>query len=388
MNILIAPNAFKDSLDATAAARAIAAGLEGSRLDSRCELFPVGDGGDGTGELLVARLGGERRTTPAHDPLQRPIQADFGLVDGGATGVVEMAAASGLRLLTRAERDPLRATSFGAGELVAAAFEAGARRIVLCVGGSATVDGGAGLLQALGVRFLDAAASDLTNLPAGLSRLETIDLSQAHPQLGHARVTVLCDVENPILGRLGAAAVYGPQKGAGPKAVAMLETALARYCEVIRRQTGRDVADLPRGGAAGGVAAGLFGLANAELVRGIDYFLDVTDFDAAVAKCDLVITGEGRIDSQTLQGKAPIGVAMRARVAGVPVVALAGQVAADARGELEQAFNLVLSIGAGPMGLEEALRRTADDLARTGREIADLIAQGGVAALSRRRSSA
>jgi len=387
LNILVAPNAFKDALDATSAARAIGAGLEASRLDCRCELFPVGDGGDGTGELLVARLGGERRTAPSHDPLGRPIQACFGLVDGGATAVVEMAAASGLRLLTQAERDPLRATSFGAGELVSAAFEAGARRIVLCVGGSATVDGGVGLLQALGVRFLDASGLVLDDLPAGLSRLQAIDPSQALSQLGRAPITVLCDVENPILGDLGAAAVYGPQKGAGPEAVVILEAALARYCAVIRRQTARDVAKLPRGGAAGGVAAGLAGLASADLVRGIDYFLDATDFDEAVARSDLVITGEGRIDGQTLQGKAPMGVAMRARAGGVPVVALAGQVAADALGELEQAFDVVLPISADRMRLEEALRRTADDLARTAREIGDQIARGELAALSRRRSS-
>jgi len=372
--ILVAPNAFKDSLSAPEAAQAIVAGLEASRLACACEAFPVGDGGDGTGALLVQRLGGEVRAAAVHDPLGRPIRASFGLVDAGRTAVVEMADAAGLRLLAPPERDPLRTTSFGAGELVAAALRAGAQRIVLCVGGSATVDGGCGLLQALGVRFLDGVGAPLTGLPASLADLAAIDAAGALPQLAECAFTVLCDVESPILGARGAARLYGPQKGASPAAVERLELALARYCEVIGRQSGREVAGLARGGAAGGVATGLFGLLGAELAPGAEHFLDAAGFDAALGRCDLVVTGEGRLDAQTLEGKAPAAVAARARGRGVPVVAIAGQVGSGAA--LRGGFDAVLSTARGPASLAEALAHAGADLRRTAMALGDLLALG------------
>jgi glycerate kinase len=383
LNILIAPNAFKDALSAAEAADAIATGLLAGALACRCDRFPVADGGDGTGELLIERLGGERRRASVRDPLGRRIEATFGLV--GRTAVVEMAAAAGLRLLRPDERDPLRATSFGAGQLIQAALGIGAQRIVLAVGGSATVDGGAGLLEALGADFLDASGAPIADLPRDLARLEVIDLAGVPPELAGGALVVLCDVESPILGPGGAAAVYGPQKGASPEAVKALEGALTRLCDVIRRQTGRDVAQLPRGGAAGGVAAGLAGLLGAELVRGIDYFLDETGFEAALGRADLVVTGEGRIDAQTLQGKAPMGVAMRARARNVPVVALAGQIGDAA--DLARAFDLVLPIADPPRPLAEALSHTEEDLTRVARSLGDQLAAGALPALSRRRSS-
>ena len=383
MNILIAPNAFKDALTATEASDAIATGLLASALACRCERFPVADGGDGTGELLIERLGGERRRAFVRDPLGRRIEASFGLV--GRTAVVEMAAASGLRLLRPNERDPLRASSFGAGQLIKAALGAGAKQVVLGVGGSATVDGGAGLLVALGADFLDASGAPLADLPQDLARLEVIDLAGVPPELMGGALIVLCDVESPILGPGGATAVYGPQKGASPAAVKTLEAGLTRFCDVIRRQTGQDVAQLPRGGAAGGVAAGLAGLLGAELVRGIDYFLDETGFDAALERADLVVTGEGRIDAQTLQGKAPMGVAVRARAQGVPVVALAGQIGDAA--DVARAFDLVLSIADPPRPLAEALAHAKVDLTAAAKSLGDQLADGALPALSRRRSS-
>jgi glycerate kinase len=383
LNILIAPNAFKDAASATEAADAIAKGLLASALAPRCERFPVADGGDGTGELLIERLGGEQRRASVRDPLGRRIDASYGLV--GRTALVEMAAASGLRLLRPDERDPLRVTSFGAGQLIQAALGVGAQRVLLGVGGSATVDGGAGLLEALGADFLDASGAPLADLPRDLARLEVIDLAGVPPSLAGGALVVLCDVGNPILGPAGAAAVYGPQKGASPAVVMALEAALTRFCDVIRRQTGRNVAQLPRGGAAGGVAAGLAGLLDAHLVRGIDYFLDETGFDAALERADLVVTGEGRIDAQTLQGKAPMGVATRAKARGVPVAAFAGQIGDAA--DLARAFDLVLPIADPPRPLAEALARTEEDLTRAARALGDQLASGALPSLSRRRSS-
>jgi glycerate kinase len=273
----------------------------------------------------------------------------------------------------------LHTTSFGAGELVLDALEAGARRIVLGVGGSATVDGGTGLMQALGVAFLDAAGSPLVGLPASLVDLAKIEMAGIGKAVAGMEVVVLCDVDNPILGPSGAARVFGPQKGATAVSAETLEAALKRLCEVIHCQTGRDVSTVRGGGAAGGVAAGLVGVFGAQLVNGIDYFLDASGFDKALEAADLVITGEGRIDAQTLRGKAPMGVAIRARQRGVPVIALAGQVSDEP--ELALAFDAVWPIAVEPGPLAEAVKRTALDLAAAGRRIGDLIAVEGLAAV-------
>jgi glycerate kinase len=378
MRILIAPNAFKNSLGADAVARAVAAGLRRSRLDCQCELFPVGDGGDGTAALLTAHLRGSTRSARVHDPLGRQIAASLGLIEGGATAVIEMADASGLRLLRPEELDPLHASSAGTGELIACALDAGVRKIVLGVGGSATVDAGAGLLQALGVRFLDASGRGLDGMPETLVNLASIDVSGIDSRLAGCAITVMCDVDNPLLGSQGAASVFGPQKGASPAAVAALELALTRFCEVASAHTGRGIATLPRGGAAGGVAAGLAALLNAELVRGIDYFLDATGFDAALQSADLVITGEGCLDDQTLLGKAPHGVALRARVRNIPVVALAGQVPLVPGAALQAAFDVMLPIGSGTETIAEAMRHTAGNLERTALQLGNCLAINGM----------
>jgi len=374
MHILIAPNAFKNSLSATAAAEAIRAGLQQSTLDCTCECFPVGDGGDGTAALLIQKCGGKTIRCEVHNPLGRRIKATFGLIDGGKTAVIELADASGLRLLRRDEFNPLRATTYGTGQLIQGALDKGAVRIILGIGGSATVDGGAGILQALGARFAGANGNDLSHLPEDLVDLRSIDLAGLDPRILRCELTVLCDVDNPLLGEQGAAEVFGPQKGATPSMVVKLQAALEKLSDVVYRQTGKDIARLKHGGAAGGVAAGLRGLLNAKLVKGIEHFLDMTGFENALQKADAVITGEGSIDEQTLQGKGPFGVARRAKKRKIPVIGLAGRVPHEANASLRRYFDVLLAIGHGPVSTETALQQTAQDLQRTAMELGNILA--------------
>jgi len=369
VHILIAPNAFKNSLSAAAAAEAIGRGLQRSRPDCSWECFPVGDGGDGTAALLIERLGGAMVSAEVHDPLKRKIRATFGLIPPGNTAVIELADASGLRRLRPDEFDPLRATTLGTGELIRCALDGGAGRILLAVGGSATVDGGAGILQALGTRFRDAQGVDLTNLPEDLVHLESLDLSGLDPRVLRCELTVLCDVENPLLGEHGAVRVFGPQKGASDPMVKKLELALSKFSDAVLHHTGKDITSVRHGGAAGGVAAGLQGVLNAKLVRGIDCFLDLAGFEAALLKADLVITGEGRLDEQTLEGKGPVGVAVRARQKKIPVIALAGSIAPEAIPALGRYFDQLLPISDGSVALEIVLRQTASNLERAAVEL-------------------
>lgn len=377
MHILIAPNAFKNSLDATAAAEAIREGLQQSKLKCTCECFPVGDGGDGTAALLIQKCGGTIVPVEVHDPLGRKIRAAFGLIDNGNTAIIEMADASGLRLLRREEFDPLHTNTFGTGELIKCALDKGVSKIIIGIGGSATVDGGTGVLQALGVRFLGAGGKALSNLPENLADLESIDLSGLDRRILPCALTVLCDVENSLLGEQGAAKVFGPQKGASGQVIEKLEAALAKLRDVVFRQTGRDLAAIKHGGAAGGVAAGLQGFLNATLVKGIDHFLDITGFEDALQKTDLVITGEGSIDEQTMRGKGPFGVASRARKKNIPVIGLAGRVALEADAPLRQYFVQLLAIGHGSVELDKAVQNTAPDLRRTAKELGNRLAVKG-----------
>ena len=370
MHVLIAPNAFKNSLSATEAAQAIQRGLPPTFTT---ECFPIGDGGDGTGDLLIERLGGQRITAQARDPFGRPISTYWGLADNGHTAIIEMANASGLRLLDRNELDPLKASSIGTGELILAALDRNVDRIILGMGGSATVDGGTGILQALGVKFLNANGQSLKNLPGNLTDLEVIDMEGLDPRLRKVELTVLCDVANPLTGPQGAAAVFGPQKGASEQAVQHLDACLGQLARVIHSQTGRALSSLPRAGTAGGAAGGLYGILEARLVSGIDYFLEITGFETALDRCDWVITGEGSIDEQTLQGKAPHGVATRAKKKNKPVIALAGKVPLHEIPELKEYFDVLLPISHAPVDLPTALRNTADDLHRTAAQLGNLI---------------
>lgn len=365
MHILIAPNAFKHSLTAEETALAIQEGFLQSGLDCECECFPVGDGGDGTGVLIIKKRDGQLVGTEVHDALGRKIQASFGLIDKGETAVIEMADASGIRLLKKEELAPLIATSAGTGEQMKAALDKGVKKMIVGMGGSATVDGGCGILKALGVRFLNAAKEELTDLPGSLTGLDTIDVDGIDERVLTCEVIVLCDVDNLLLGEKGAAAMFGPQKGASPDDVKKLDLALSRLAQVVFRQTGRDMTALKYGGTAGGAAAGLYALLNAQLVNGIDYFLELTGFAAALQKADLVVTGEGSIDEQTLQGKGPFGVAYKAKGHGLPVIGLAGNVPVEPNENLQKYFDVLLPIGHQPCDLATALSATASNLKRT-----------------------
>jgi glycerate kinase len=375
MHLLIAPNAFKNSLTAAEVAKAIRRGLDRSRLKGTSECFPVGDGGDGTGDLLIERLHGQKIATEARDPFGRKITTYWGLAADGTTAVIEMANASGLRLLDRQELNPSIASSAGTGDLIRAALDLQVQRIIIGMGGSATVDGGVGILQALGARLLNSDGQPLQDLPGSLTDLASIDRSGLDPRLENVELIVLCDVSNPLTGPRGAAAVFGPQKGASPQDVTRLDAALGQLASIISQQNGKNLAALPRGGTAGGAAAGLHGLLSARLTDGIDYFLDVTDFDSALDRSDWVITGEGSIDEQTLQGKGPFGVARRAKRKGVPVIGLAGRLPTEIVPGLKEYFDLLLPISTEPLELAEALRLTAINLERTAEQIGNWLAE-------------
>lgn len=374
MHILIAPNAFKHSLNAEEAAKAISLGFMESNLDCTCDCFPIGDGGDGTGRLIITKCNGKWVEADVADPLSRKIKASFGLIDEGKTAIIEMADASGLRLLKQEELNPLRATSFGTGELIKAAMDSGARKIVLGMGGSATVDGGTGILQALGIRFLDKAGKELHNLPEGLVDLGSVDFSGLDERVKTTEISVLCDVDNLLLGDNGAAAVFGPQKGASELQVKLLDTALANLSEIVLKQTGKDMSAIKYGGTAGGASAGLFALVNAQLVNGIDHFLQLTGFEKALENCHLVVTGEGSIDQQTLQGKGPYGVAHAAKSKDLPVIALAGKVPLEKNDDLRKYFDVLIAIGHQPQDLPGALSNSEQNMTRTARELGNLLA--------------
>jgi glycerate kinase len=359
MRVVVAPDKFKGSLTADEAARAIEAGLRRARTDADVVRLPVADGGEGTLAVLLV-TGARRVEVPATGPTGEPVDAAIGLLDGAA--MVEMAEASGLRRLPGGVPAPLEATTYGTGELIRAALDLGVERLVLGIGGSATTDGGAGMASALGARFLDAGGRPLPPGGAALLRLARVDAGALDPRLAGVEVTVACDVDNPLVGPNGAAAVYGPQKGAGPDEVLLLESALRRYAQVLADDLSLDLATVPGAGAAGGLGAGAVAFLGASLRPGIELILELLGFDRALAAADLVVTGEGSLDHQTLRGKAPAGVARAAGAQGVPVVALAGRVEAPDR-ELRAA------------GFEEAhaLTELEPDPRRCEREAATLL---------------
>ena len=360
MKILIAPGVFKHSLGASAVAEAIARGLARSGLDANCDMLPIADGGNGTLDAFLAQ-GGKRVRVTVRDPLGREIEAAYGLIDDGHTAVIEMALASGLELVGADNLDPLSTTTYGTGQLLQAALEAGARRFIVGMGGSATVDGGAGAVQALGVRLLDTNGNAIPDGGGGLAQVATVDASGLDPHWQETEVIIASDVDNPTLGERGAAAIFGPQKGASPADVDVLEANLRHYFTVIADQVGVDVRSVTGGGAAGALSAGLMAFIGGRIESGIDLILNHNRFVERLEEADLVITGEGRIDEQTIYGKGPIGVARLAREHGVPTVAIVGGLEADDALLHEAGIQAVLPVVTGPMALDEALAR-ADEL--------------------------
>jgi glycerate kinase len=374
MHILIAPNAFKNSLDAKQVAQAIEQGLKLSKLNCTTECFPIADGGDGTGSLIIAKCKGSVIWKEVHDPLGRKIMASFGLIDNGKTAVIEMADASGLRLLKREELDPLRASSHGTGELIRFALDEGVNKIIIAMGGSATVDGGCGILSALGIVFLDDKGDRLPVTPGDLINMAEVDVSDLDKRIFDCEVVILCDVDSKLLGPHGAAAVFGPQKGATPEGVQLLDAFLENFAKISASQAGVRIDNIKHSGTAGGAAAGLHAWINAKLVNGIDYFLFLTNFDSALQGSSLVITGEGSIDSQTLQGKGPYGVAVRAKNKNIPVIGVAGSVPLEHDNNLAQYFDVLISINNEPVDLATAMKNTDKNLVQTATLIGDMIA--------------
>jgi glycerate kinase len=371
MRVIAAPDKFKGTLTAAQAARAMADGWRRRDPSAEVEELPVADGGDGTLDALVSALDGRREWVRVTGPLGDPIEADFGLVRStqGLVAIVEMARASGLGLLSDGRRDPLRATTRGTGELILAAARHRPRRIVVCIGGSATNDGGAGMAQALGVRLSDEGGR---NLPAGgqaLIRLAAIDATGIAAELGDIELIVATDVDNPLTGPTGAAAVYGPQKGASPSDVATLDEALRHLAAIAHRDLGIDIREMPGSGAAGGLGGGLVAFLGARLRSGFEVVADALGLAERMEAADVVVTGEGSFDEQTERGKAPAGVLRLARETGCRSVVIAGQLAEG----MEDAADVVLSLTERAGSIEAAMRAAGELLADAAAEAAGIL---------------
>jgi glycerate 2-kinase len=373
MNILVAVNSFKGSLGSAEAGEALAEGLREAGAGLAVTVVPIADGGEGTLQAIVAGGGGRAVTVETVDPLDRPCSGSFVLGKDDTIAIVELAQASGMLRLPREERNPLWTTTRGTGILVRAAIGAGARRILLTVGGSATNDGGIGLSSALGVRFLDKRAQEVAPVGANLEAIDAIDTSAVPPEVRETAFVVATDVQNPLYGPTGAAHVYGPQKGADAAAVEKLDRGLRHLADLIRAKTGVDVANMPGAGAAGGAPACLVGLFGGRIVSGFDMVADVIGLDAKLAEADVVITGEGRLDAQTLHGKVPLGVARRARGRGIPVLAVAGEITREAEALVSEGVVGFFPIVSGPMSLERAMAEVQVLLRTTGRRIGYLL---------------
>ncbi|MCA0934127.1 glycerate kinase [Vibrio alginolyticus] len=329
MKIVIAPDSYKESLSAIEVAEAIETGFKRVFPDWQYVKCPVADGGEGSVEALVDASGGHQVKIQVVGPLGEPHQAFYGISGDKNTAFIEMAAASGIELVPVDQRDPYTATSYGTGQLIEHALEQGIRHLIMCIGGSATNDAGCGMMQALGVSFKDAQGNELPYGGLALESLEHIDVTGLDPRLSECLIEVACDVTNPLTGTNGASYVYGPQKGATPEMVVRLDAALANFAEVVERDLNKQVNDIPGAGAAGGMGAAFCGFLNAELRPGIDIMTQAVGLEAIVQDADLVITGEGRLDSQSVNGKVPVGVAKVAKRYNLPVIAIAGALADD-----------------------------------------------------------
>jgi glycerate kinase len=371
--IILAPDSFKESLTAQQVCVAMQAGLEQVFPDARYVHVPMADGGEGTVQSLVDATGGTVRRAWVTGPLGGAVEAAFGILGDGETAVIEMAAASGLELVPSADRDVRRATTYGTGELISVCLDQGVRRLVLGLGGSATNDGGAGMAQALGAQLLDASGRPLPLGGAALANLARIDVSDLDPRLRDCAIEVASDVTNPLSGPKGASAVYGPQKGATPTDVTELDAALEHYADIVRRDLGRSVGEVPGAGAAGGLGAGLLAFTQARISSGIDIVIRLTGLVDHVAHADLVLTGEGRMDGQTRFGKTPFGVASVARAAGTPVIGIAGSVGEGVE-ELAEYFDAIIPVIGRVAPLSEALAEAASNVERTCANVGRLIA--------------
>ena len=376
MKIVFAPDSYKESLSALEVASAIEAGFREIYPDAEYVKLPVADGGEGTVEAMVAATQGRVVQVEVTGPLGEPVQGFYGISGDECCAFIEMAAASGLELLPPDARNPLKTTSWGTGELIRHALDLGVTRIIIGIGGSATNDGGAGMVQALGAQLLTADGQPIAPGGAGLSTLAKIDISGLDPRLAQCQIDVACDVTNPLIGDKGASAVFGPQKGATPEMVVQLDRALAHYAGQIAQDLDLDVLTLEGGGAAGGMGAALYAFCGAHLRPGIDIVTDALHLDALVADADLVITGEGRIDSQTIHGKVPVGVARVAKRYQIPVIGIAGSLTADVGVVHQHGLDAVFSVLHRICSLDEALAEAGTNVRMAARNIAAAIKMG------------
>lgn len=355
MKIVIAPQGFKGNLSSLQVSQAIDNGVKRVIPNVITTIVPMADGGEGTTQALVDAVGGEMIPVEVTEPLGGHVTAYWGLLSDKVTGVIEMAAASGLNLVLPPKLNPLITTTYGAGELIKAVLERGCRKLIIGIGGSATNDGGAGMAQALGVKLLDAKGVNLAFGGAALADLEHIDITTIDSRLVDCDVLVACDVTNPLCGPQGASAVYGPQKGATEEMVVKLDAALAHYADVIKRDLGIDIRDVPSAGAAGGLGAGLIAFLKAKILPGVDIVIQATGLTEYLKGAALVFTGEGRIDSQTACGKVPVGVARKAKTFGLPVIAIAGEILNGYQAVYQQGIDAVFSIAPGPISLDQSM---------------------------------
>ena len=376
MKIVVAPDSFKGSVSALEAASAMEHGLRRVFPDAVIEKIPMADGGEGTAQSLVDATGGHFQTRRVLGPLENEVDAQFGILSDGETAVIEMASASGLTLVEPHERNPLRTTTYGTGQLIHAALEAGCRRLIIGIGGSATNDGGAGMAETLGVRLLDTNGKQIQRGGGNLGQLTSIDVTELHPAIAETETVVACDVNNPLTGRDGASHVYGPQKGATPEMIKTLDGHLTHFDKILTHTLGKSFNDIPGAGAAGGLGAGLMAFLNAELRLGIDIMIDAVNLRERVKGAAVVFTGEGQLDFQTAFGKTPVGVAKIAKAHNIPVIAIAGGIAEGAEAVYDAGIDAMLGIVQEPMSLENAVTDASRLIADTAEQAARLIAIG------------
>jgi glycerate 2-kinase len=374
MKFVLAPDSFKESMTAKEAAEAMERGIKKVIPEAECVKVPMADGGEGTVRSLVDATNGQIIDIEVTGPDEKKVKAMFGLLGDGNTAVIEMASASGIHLIKKEERNPLVTTTYGTGELIKAALDRGVKNIFIGIGGSATNDGGAGMLQALGVKLLDEQGRELPFGGGELNRLHKIDVRGLDERLKTVKIEVACDVTNPLTGLKGASHVFGPQKGATPEMVETLDKNLGHYAEIIKDQLGKDIVSVPGAGAAGGLGAGLMAFLGAELKRGVELVIKYTQLEEKIKGADYVFTGEGSVDSQTVFGKTPYGVSTTAQKQGIPVIAFAGRIGDGVEALYDHGITSIVGILSGVCTLEEALREGVRNIERCSENITRILA--------------
>lgn len=371
--IVLAPDSFKESMTAKEVCEAMERGIQKANPAITCIHVPMADGGEGTMQSLVDATGGTVHTIKVKGPLGNEVESSYGISGDGVTGVLEMASASGIHLVSPESRNPLITTTYGTGELIKACLNHGVHKLLIGIGGSATNDGGAGMVQALGGKLLDAEGNELSFGGGELGKLASIDLTGFDPRLQNIEVEVACDVTNPLCGPQGASHVFGPQKGATPEMIRQLDDNLCNYAKVIQRQMNKDIMNVPGAGAAGGLGGGLMVFLNGVLKKGIDMVIDYTGLEVKVQQADMVWTGEGGMDFQTQYGKTPLGVAIVAKKYNKPVVALAGRIGDQIEVLYDKGIDSIFGIMPGAASIEEALENGPENVERTSENVIRLM---------------